>query len=58
MTSFGMKYKNYGIDGQLLLCIKSLYCKLKTICWENDKQLRPFDMSFDLKQVCFFTFLL
>ena len=44
--------QDYGIDGQLLLAIKSFYCKPEVCVRVNGKQSKPFHVGIGLRQGC------
>ena len=44
--------QEYGIDGHLLMAIKSLYCQLEVCVCVNGKQSKSFHMGVDLRQGC------
>ena len=44
--------QEYGIDGHLLMVIKSLYCQLEVSVRINDKQLKSFHVGVGLRQGC------
>jgi len=44
--------QEYGIDGQLMLAIKSFYCTLEVCVHVNGKQSKPFHVGVGLRQGC------
>jgi len=50
--------QEYGIDGLLLLAIKSFYCQSEICVRVNGKQSMPFHMGFGLRQGCVLSLLL
>jgi len=42
----------YGIDGQLLIAIKSFYCQPEVCIRDNGEQSKPFYVSVGLRQEC------
>ena len=44
--------QEYGIDGHLLMAIKSLYCQAEVSVLVNDKQSKSFQVSVGLRQGC------
>jgi len=53
-----MVLQEYGIDGQLLLTIKSFYCQPEGCVLDNGKQSKPFHVGVSLRQGCVFSPLL
>ena len=50
--------QEYGIDGQLLLAIKSFYCQPEVGVCVNRMQSKPFDVGVGLRQECVLSLLL
>ena len=44
--------QEYGVGGQLLRAIKSLYCRPEVCVRVNDKQSKPFQVGVGLRQEC------
>ena len=44
--------QEYGIDGHLLMAIKSLYCQPETCVCVNDKQSKSFHVGVGLRRGC------
>ena len=49
---FWKALREYGIEGQLLRAIKSLYCRPEVCVWVNGKQAKPFHVCVGLWQRC------
>ena len=44
--------REYGVNGQLLLAVKSFYCRPEVWVWVNGKQSKPFHVGVGLRQGC------